>query len=100
MQIQKIGNVFYRVDDMDRAIEFYEKTLGLTLKFRDGNQWAAFDVAGVTLALEGQAQRERESGGGATVSLRVSDLDSAALELTRTGVILVRSSKVLTNGER
>jgi predicted enzyme related to lactoylglutathione lyase len=45
------------VEDMDKACAFYQGTVGLPLKFRDGNRWAAFDAGGVTLALAGQAER-------------------------------------------
>jgi catechol 2,3-dioxygenase-like lactoylglutathione lyase family enzyme len=65
--IQRIGNVFYRAPDMDAAVRFYTEVLGLALKFRDGDQWAAFDVGGMTLAVEGGAPG---GSGGATVSLR------------------------------
>jgi len=74
--IEKIGNIFYRVDDFNAAVDFYGQVLGLPLKFRDGDRWAAFDVAGVTLALEPAGESASAgSGSGATVSLRVSGLD-------------------------
>ena len=82
--IERIGNVFYRVSDMDAAVEFYESVLGLRLKFRDGDNWAAFDLAGVTFALEGGAQAGGGSG-GATVSLRVDGLDELVSELRERG---------------
>ena len=82
--IERIGNVFYRVADMDAAVEFYESVLGLRLKFRDGDNWAAFDVAGLTLALEGGAEPGGGSG-GAIVSLRVDGLDELVGELRRRG---------------
>jgi predicted enzyme related to lactoylglutathione lyase len=78
--IEKLGNVFYRVRDMDTAVTFYAQVLGLPLKFRDGNNWAAFDVAGVTLALEGGG-----SASGATVSLRVNGLDDVVRQLREAG---------------
>jgi catechol 2,3-dioxygenase-like lactoylglutathione lyase family enzyme len=78
--IEKLGNVFYRVADMDAAVTFYTQVLGLPLKFRDGNNWAALDVAGVTLALQGSAET-----GGATVSLRVSGLDEVVTKLRERG---------------
>jgi catechol 2,3-dioxygenase-like lactoylglutathione lyase family enzyme len=74
-EIERIGNVFYEVDDMDRAVAYYRDVLGLTLKFQDGGRWAAFDVGGVTLALSAEEPRSRD---GATVSLRVGDLDAWA----------------------
>jgi predicted enzyme related to lactoylglutathione lyase len=79
--IEKLGNVFYRVADMDAAVTFYTQVLGLPLKFRDGNNWAALDVAGVTLALEGGSADTR----GATVSLRVSGLDEVVANLRQHG---------------
>jgi catechol 2,3-dioxygenase-like lactoylglutathione lyase family enzyme len=77
--IEKLGNVFYRVRDMDSAVAFYSQVLGLPLKFRDGDNWAAFDVAGVTLALEGG------EGSGATASLRVKGLDDLVASLRARG---------------
>ena len=45
--IQRIGNVFYRAPDLEAAVRFYTHVLGLSLKFRDGDRWAAFDVGGM-----------------------------------------------------
>jgi catechol 2,3-dioxygenase-like lactoylglutathione lyase family enzyme len=82
--IQRIGNVFYRVTDMDAAVSFYGDVLGLPLRFRDGNNWAAFDVAGMTLALEGTTTAP--GSGGATVSLRVDGgLDALVATLRERG---------------
>ena len=78
MPVQRIGNVFYRASDMDAAVRFYTETLGFDLKLRDGDHWAAFDVGGTTLAVEGGAAGGQ---GGATVSLRCDDLDAVVAEL-------------------
>jgi lactoylglutathione lyase len=83
--IQRIGNVFYRVDDMDAAVRFYTEVLGFGLKLRDGNHWAAFDVGGATLAVEGGAPG---GPGGATVSLRVEDIQSVVQDLRNKGAQL------------
>jgi catechol 2,3-dioxygenase-like lactoylglutathione lyase family enzyme len=80
--IQRMGNVFYRVDDMDAAVRFYTEVLGFGLKLRDGDHWAAFDVAGATLAVEGGAPG---GPGGATVSLRVEDIHSLVQDLRTRG---------------
>jgi predicted enzyme related to lactoylglutathione lyase len=81
--IEKLGNVFYRVRDMDAAVTFYAQVLGLPLKFRDGNNWAAFDLAGVTLGLEGGFEQA-----GATVSLRVKGLDDVIRQLRQAGATI------------
>ena len=80
--IQRIGNVFYRVPDMEVAVHFYTAVLGLGLKFRDGDHWAAFDVGGSTLAVEGGAPG---GPGGATVSLRVDGLEALVADLRAKG---------------
>jgi predicted enzyme related to lactoylglutathione lyase len=80
--IQRIGNVFYRVNDMDAAVRFYTEVLGFGLKLRDGDRWAAFDVGGATLAVEGGATG---GPGGATVSLRVDGLDALVSDLRAKG---------------
>jgi catechol 2,3-dioxygenase-like lactoylglutathione lyase family enzyme len=85
--IERIGNVFYRTSNMDAAVRFYTDVLGFTLKLRDGDQWAAFDVGGGTLALEG-AQTADAGHGGATVSLRCSDLDRLVGDLRARGAIV------------
>jgi catechol 2,3-dioxygenase-like lactoylglutathione lyase family enzyme len=80
--IQRIGNVFYRVADMDAAVRFYTDVLGFGLKLRDGDRWAAFDVGGATLAVEGGAHG---CPGGATVSLRVDGLAALVADLRAKG---------------
>lgn len=77
-----MGNVFYRVQDMDAAVRFYTEVLGFALKLRDGDRWAAFDVGGMTLAVEGGAAG---GPGGATVSLRVDDLGAVVAALKSKG---------------
>jgi predicted enzyme related to lactoylglutathione lyase len=88
--IQRIGNVFYMVPDMDAAVLFYTQVLGFGLKLRDGDRWAAFDVGGATLAVEGGAPG---GPGGATVSLRVDGLDAVVADLHAKGA---RVSEVKT----
>jgi len=84
MPITRIGNVFYRTSDMDAAVRFYSEVLGFPLKLRDGDRWAAFDVGGGTLAVEGGAAGG-SAGGGATVSLRCEDLSGVVAELRAKG---------------
>jgi predicted enzyme related to lactoylglutathione lyase len=84
--IQRIGNVFYRARDpeqMDALVRFYTEVLGLPVKVRDGNRWAAFDVNGATLALDGGS--DAGDVGGATVSLRVDGLQAVADDLRAKG---------------
>ena len=46
------GNVSVYVSNMDRAVEFYTKSLGLPLKVRIANEWAEVDAGkGLTIGL-------------------------------------------------
>jgi catechol 2,3-dioxygenase-like lactoylglutathione lyase family enzyme len=86
-EIARIGNVFYIVEDMDAAVAFYADTLGLPLKFRDGDRWAAFDVGGVTFALAAPEEAGGAApGSGAVVSFRVADAEAWAREASACGV--------------
>lgn len=69
---------------MDAGVRFYTEVLGFAVKLRDGDRWVAFDVGGMTLALEG-IQTEAAGPGGATVSLRCSDLDHLITDLRARG---------------
>lgn len=85
--IQRIGNAFYEVRDMDRAVAFYEDLLGLRLKFRDGDRWAAFDVGGTTVALS-PADGAAPPATGATLSFKVDDVDAWARAAAERGLEL------------
>ncbi len=85
--IDRIGNVFYVVENIDSALDFYEHKLGLPLKFRDGDRWAALDVAGATLALASAEDAGAAPGSGAVVSLRVSAIAPWMREASRRGVV-------------
>jgi flavin reductase len=81
----KVGHIIYQVSDMERSVAFYRDMLGLKIKFRDGDAWAAFDIAGSTLALE-QAS-SADSGPTTRLSLKFAeDLDAFATSLREAGV--------------
>src|SRR5439155_10941858 len=74
-EIQRIGNVYFVVHDVEEAVRFYRDVLGLKQKFRDGDRWVAFDVGGTTLAVAGPEEAPLIGGTGPFVSLRTDDLD-------------------------
>jgi len=90
MAVKRIRNAYYVVADMERMLAFYRDVLGLTLKFRDGDRWAQFDVAGASLALSSREEGASAPGAGAVVTLEVDDLDATALALGRAGVEIVQ----------
>ncbi len=84
---QKLGNVLIPVNDLDKAVTFYTEVLGLTLKFKDGDRFAALDAGGVTIALAAQA--EQVAGAVTAPSYKVGDVAEAVRDLTAAGAELV-----------
>ena len=86
MAISKVTNVYYVVPDMDAALAFYRDTLGLAIKFQDGDKWTQFDVGGTQLALATPAPGQVDPGQNATVVLQVDDLTATRAQLAAQGL--------------
>jgi predicted enzyme related to lactoylglutathione lyase len=86
MAISKVTNVYYVVPDMDAALAFYRDTLGLAVKFQDGDKWTQFDVGGTQLALATPAPGQVDPGHNATVVLQVDDLTATRTQLAAQGI--------------
>ncbi|GGK83723.1 hypothetical protein Sme01_17810 [Sphaerisporangium melleum] len=84
---QKLGNVLIPVDDLDKALAFYVEALGLTVKFRDGDRFAALDAGGVTIALAAPA--EQVAGTATAPSYKVGDLSGTVDALVAAGAELL-----------
>ncbi len=84
---EKIGNIIVAVRDMDAAVAFYGTTMGLELKFRDGDRFAAFNGGGVTLALV--SGEEDVTGGITAPSFKVADVAAAVADLVAGGATVV-----------
>jgi predicted enzyme related to lactoylglutathione lyase len=79
----------YAVSDFDRALHFYQNTLGLKLAFAmppcDGPRWAEFDVGGAALSI-GKTPDWKPSPDGCTVAIEVEDFDAAIAALRQANV--------------
>ena len=79
--ITGLRQVAQRIEDLDRAVQFYEEVLGGRLIARfDPPGFAFFDLGGVRLLLERGAPV-------AMLYLAVPDVEAAASELTARGVV-------------
>ncbi len=75
--------VVLSTDDLDASIAFYETSLGMTLKFRDGAHFAAIDGGSVTLALA--TKIDHPIHGRVVVGIRTDDVDAAARAIEEHG---------------
>jgi catechol 2,3-dioxygenase-like lactoylglutathione lyase family enzyme len=92
--LRSLDHVYYWVADMDRAVDFYQDTLGLELIRRNGESWASFGVPGGTLALHGAVEGRMPPVGGAAVVFDVADLDAAKDTLGARGVAFDHEGEV------
>ena len=80
------------VSDMDRAVEFYAKSLDLRLQFRAGNEWAQIDAGdGLILGLHIKSHTTPEPGapGGINIGFNVTQpLEQVLEKLKKRGVAL------------
>jgi predicted enzyme related to lactoylglutathione lyase len=78
-----IGCVYYMVKDMDRAVRFYSKTLGLPVVYRNGGHWAEVDAGSTRIGLHPTDGNVVQGGG--TVSFYVDDLTGLFKRLAKKG---------------
>lgn len=86
MEKLRATTVFFYVENLDRAVDFYTNTLGLALKVRHGNNWAEVNAGTISIGLHPLEEGEKVSSeGGGTVSFAVSDLDALVKQLKEKG---------------
>ncbi len=83
----KAHTLLYPVERLDPAIGFFRDALGLPLKFRDGDRYAALDAGGLTLGLAAGEERIVDEP---ALAFRVDDLDAALARLLEQGADILR----------
>ncbi|MFC5950440.1 VOC family protein [Pseudonocardia lutea] len=83
-----VGNVLYPTSDVDGAVAFYGKALGLPVKFQDGSRFAMLDGGGTSFALAGA--EEDVTAGRVAASLRVADVADAVRAAVAAGASVIR----------
>jgi predicted enzyme related to lactoylglutathione lyase len=78
-----LRQIIVPIEDMDAALAHYVDALGLELKFRDGDRWAALTLGDVTLALAGPGEQPAEPG--IALGIKVADLDATLGALAEHG---------------
>jgi catechol 2,3-dioxygenase-like lactoylglutathione lyase family enzyme len=95
-----IQDVYYNVQDMDKAIYFYTTALGLVLRQKDP-WWSSLDCGGVTLGLHWSENQPvpavpKDNHGafaGATLTLKSNDIQNDRLKLENCGATILSESK-------
>jgi len=90
---KQVDDVFFNVDDMDKAVAFYRDKLGLPVKYQSAD-WVELDGGNVTIALRRygsgpEGRPELGVGEGATIVFEVDDISAARAELEGQGVKFV-----------
>ena len=84
--MMKLTYVIKYVGDMDGAVAFYEKEMGLTLRFQSPF-WTEFDTGSTTLALH--AANAEHPAGSASLGFGVPNVDEFYSAKSGTGVEFV-----------
>lgn len=87
----KVGNVLYPAADVEAAVAFYGKALGLAVKFQDGTRFAALDGGGTTFAVAGS--EEDVTGGRPAASFKVTGVPGTVERLLAAGAKLQRPAE-------
>jgi predicted enzyme related to lactoylglutathione lyase len=85
--VKGVANVWVPVEDIDRALDFYQNTLGFSVIKRDG-PWAEVDVLhGLNIGLNGREPEGARAGGGPVITFRPeAGLEAAVEDLKGKGV--------------
>ncbi|WP_066039154.1 VOC family protein [Herbiconiux solani] len=94
-----VGNVFYFVDDLEAAVEWYSARLEREPVVR-GGALVAFDVDGTRLTLHQTDEFNSPGPAGTSPHWTVADVDDVVADWTAHGAVAHRGPKSVFTGER
>ena len=84
--IKGVANVWVPVEDVERALDFYQNTLGFSVIKQDG-PWAEVDANGLNIGLNGREPEGTQAGGGPVVTFQPeASLEAVVEDLEGKGV--------------
>jgi predicted enzyme related to lactoylglutathione lyase len=94
MDVERVDFVAVPTQDKERAVQFYEGTLGLPRSTSWSDRWPEFETANLTIAILPQEYTgESEfTPSSAPIALRVPDIEAARKHLEETGVEFPRET--------
>lgn len=84
--LSQIGQIAVQVRDIERAVDFYQNSLGMQLLFQAPPGLAFFDCAGVRLLLDAAAEKP-SANYSSIIYYKVNDIHEAHQILSARGVI-------------
>jgi catechol 2,3-dioxygenase-like lactoylglutathione lyase family enzyme len=97
--ITHLWSITLTVSDLDRAVHFYEETLGLTKKYQFSD-YAGLDCGGIEIGLKTWGDLDPPREGEPSIEFSVPDLDAAYRELAAKGVKFTKEPEDLKWGAR
>ncbi|MBN1404149.1 MAG: VOC family protein [Opitutales bacterium] len=91
MQVNGTDFVLYEVNDFEKAVDFYQNTLGLPLTWKEESfDWAEFDAQQTTIGVYNPQKAEgRAAVPGGMVFLAVNNVHDTLMELKEKGVTIL-----------
>ena len=85
---QRVDFIAVPTQDQERAVRFYEETLGLERNPNSSDRWVEFETGNVTIAIlpHEYTRRSEFVPSSAPIALRVPDVDEARRRLEAAGV--------------
>jgi predicted enzyme related to lactoylglutathione lyase len=97
--LARIWDITLTVTDLERAVAFYEKTLGLSRKYYFPDDYAGFDCGGVEIGLS-TGTPTRPGKGAPCINFLVENIDETVQLLLKRGVHFVKESQETAWGGR
>ena len=93
----RLQNVYFVTRDFARARQFYENTLGLAVKFADGERWLQFNAGGTNFSLSSVTEAPADVVGAVPV-FEVDDIDRTAAQIEQAGGQIIGSRDMGAHG--
>ena len=97
--IKRIWDITLTVRDLKRAVDFYERVLGLQKKY-EFKDYAGFDCGGVEIGLKTWGGIEKPRRGEPCIDFLVEDIEDAYKRLQEKGVKVIEEPKETPWGSR
>ena len=90
--IKRIWDITLTVRDLKKAIDFYERVLGLQKKY-EFKDYAGFDCGGIEIGLKTWGEMEKPRKGEPCINFLVEDIDDAYRNLQKENIKIIGEPK-------